>query len=336
MGEQSKISWTDSTVNFWSGCTKVSAGCHSCYAEALSNRGLTDSKGKLTIGKWGKGAPRQLHESAFKLAHKLNRKPWVTDCCGESATPYTDYCPKCLKEIPLNKGVHRRRIFSLSLGDWLDPEVPVGWLARMLDTVNQCQGVDWILCTKRPELFNARLEAVDASLGSRSDQPLAANWLNGNPPNNVVVLTSVENQQAADKRIPELLRIPARWRGLSCEPLLGPVELSFAGIVPKDISPRYQPVSEMLHWVIIGGESGNKSRPCNLEWIRSLRDQCKAASVPCFVKQLGAHPVGRWTKSPEESGLGQGWPAGLKITDKKGGDWNEWPDDLRVREFYND
>lgn len=79
MGDATKISWCDSTVNFWSGCTKVSPGCANCYAETLSNRKMTDARGNLTIGQWGKGAPRRIHESAFDLAEKLNRKPWVCD-----------------------------------------------------------------------------------------------------------------------------------------------------------------------------------------------------------------------------------------------------------------
>ena len=66
MSERTKIDWCDSTVNFFSGCTKVSEGCRFCYAEAQSER-------FSTFGKWGPYAKRKLHESAFKLAHRLNR-----------------------------------------------------------------------------------------------------------------------------------------------------------------------------------------------------------------------------------------------------------------------
>ena len=339
MGEQSKIAWTDSTLNFWSGCTKVSAGCANCYAETLSNRGLTDSNGKLTIGQWGKGAPRKLHESAFKLAAKLNRKPWVCDDCGETSGANVK-CSKC-NEVDTSRGYcHRRRIFSLSLGDWLDPEVPIEWLARMLDTIRQCDQVDWLLCTKRPELFDVRLSKVQQALcddcegeffESEGDAELSVwlqRWQTGiEQPENIVVLASVENQDQADKRIPELLRIPAWRRGLSCEPLLGPVDLVYAG----EMNPLHggTPVGVKLDWVIIGGESGNKARPCNVEWVRSLKDQCKAADVPCFVKQLGANAHG--VPFPKPAPVGS---MNYKLTDKKGGDWNEWPSDLKVREFY--
>lgn len=78
MGEQTKISWTDSTCNFWSGCTKVSAGCANCYAEGLSKRGLP------AIGGWGKGAERKRSKSAVKDALAYNRKPWICDECGKS------------------------------------------------------------------------------------------------------------------------------------------------------------------------------------------------------------------------------------------------------------
>lgn len=327
MGETTKINWSDSTCNFWSGCTKVSAGCQFCYAEALSNRGLTDSNGKLTIGKWGKGAPRQLHESAFKLAHRLNKKAQICDNCGRESIH--DKQGKRTTGMCVCQGTttfHRRRIFSLSLGDWLDPEVPVEWLARMLDTVRQCQDVDWLLCTKRPELWSRRLrEVLDLGWKKNTVHSAFHIWVSDwqarlNPRLNIIILTSVENQEQADKRIPELLRIPAWRRGLSCEPLLGPVDLKDLG-AGCSVADPFEPG---INWVIVGGESGNKARACNVEWVRSLRDQCKAASVPCFVKQLGSNAT------PQASDPITMW----NLKDKKGGDWNEWPDDLRIREFY--
>lgn len=95
-----------------------------------------------------------------------------------------------------------------------------------------------------------------------------------------------------------------------------------------------------LHWIIVGGESGNGARPFHVEWARSIVAQCRAAGVACFVKQLGANT--RWNGC---SGPGEHWPSGLRKTDtreggwrvhlvdRKGGDMAEWPEDLRVREF---
>lgn len=353
MGQESKIAWCDSTVNFWSGCAKVSDGCRFCYAEELGSR-------FPTFGKWGKGLPRKLHESAFKLAAKLNRKPWVCKKCGAARDSAgvgwnhtgVGYCAACkTEEVRFN----RRRIFSLSLGDWLDPEVPIEWLARMLDTVRKCNDVDWLLCTKRPELWNERMK--DATLWlihhspGREDKAATAAWLSfwrcgEQVPSNVMVLASVENQAMADKRIPELLRIPAARRGLSCEPLLGAVDLKLTKAADLEGqyghdgfqcgAGEYHEVTRSIHWVIIGGESGKNARPCNIEWVRSLKDQCSAAGVSCFVKQLGANPTMLHptpTTSPMFGGNdNEDWI--IKLRDPKGGDWNEWPVDLQVREFY--
>lgn len=321
MSEQTNIAWCDSTLNFWEGCTKVSDGCKNCYAEARDKR---FTGGKL----WGKGAPRRKSKSAVKDAFKLNRKPWVCEECGESfheRVMLHGCVGKAGVITPPNRW-HRRRIFSLSLGDWPDPEVPIEWLAEMLDTIRQCSNVDFLLCTKRPELCRHRLMEAFASTESDALKTWLNGWLCGTGiPGNIVLLTSVENQAMADKRIPELIRIPAWRRGLSCEPLLGPVEFG-----------RWLKPNLGVDWVIIGGESGKNARPCNVEWIRSLKEQCKAADVPCFVKQLGAryedpaNGEGGALVNPDESIVGKI----RKLKDPKGGEMAEWPEDLRVREFY--
>ena len=143
---------------------------------------------------------------------------------------------------------------------------------------------------------------------------------------------SVEDQAAADERIPLLLQTPAAVRFLSIEPLLGPVRLP--GLFTMN-TPEEAPLPT-IDWVIVGAESGPKARPCNLDWIRFVVRQCKSAGVSCFVKQIGARPV-----------VTEGLPAreypGLRIDDcgqvhlrnRKGGDPSEWCEDLRVREMPN-
>ena len=302
MSEQTKIAWCDSTLNFWEGCTKVSAGCANCYAEARDKR---FTGGKL----WGKGAPRRKSKSAAKDAMRYNRLAWICDECGTAIGSDGPDC-ECGQAGAIGK-VHRRRIFSLSLGDWLDEDVPIEWLAEMLDTIRQCDQVMWILCTKRPENFFNRLGK--ASLSGGELQGFIRDWLNGTRiPPNIILLASVENQEAAEKRIPELLGIPAACRGLSLEPLLGPVDVSHWCI---------EGGGGGLDWLIIGGESGPNARPCNVDWIRSLAKQGKAAGVATFVKQLGAKP---FTGNPEII-----W----SMRDKKGADPSEWPEDLRVQEW---
>jgi protein gp37 len=300
MSEITKISWADSTVNFWSGCTKVSPGCANCYAEKLSDRNMKLPDGSKTIGSWGKGAPRKWHNGAVKQAMRLNRKPWF-----------------CFR---------RRRIFSLSLGDWLDPEVPVEWLAEMLDTIRKCDSVDWLLCTKRPELFFERLRSVWASRICETGMQPFVDWLrrwgmNGKPPAHVWLLTSVENQEQANKRIPELMRIPAVVRGISLEPLLGPVSV-------EKWLPFGDDADRFVDWLVIGGESGHEARPCNVEWIRDLVKQGRDAGVAVHVKQLGANVVGG---NAPLGGVGTFYS--MRLKDKKGGDPAEWPEDLRVREW---
>lgn len=331
MAENTKISWCDSTINFWEGCTKVSPGCQFCYAEARDKR---FTGGKL----WGKGAPRRKSNRAANDALAMNRKPWICDECGEAQSD-VDYslCRSC----HTTGSFHRRRIFSLSLGDWLDDEVPIEWLAEMLDTIRKCDQVTWMLCSKRWENFNERLTAVLHWSEAKLRRDLNPLWnfvfLWGKKikiPPNIIGLCSVENQNEADKRIPHFLTVPLACRGLSMEPLLGPVDLepSVALWKPRAyvLSPRYY-----INWLIIGGESGPSARPCNVDWIRSIVQQGQAAGVATFVKQLGAKPVE--TLVTYQNGMpltGSGkTPFEGQITDKKGGDPSEWPTDLRIQQW---
>lgn len=346
MGKQTKIQWCDSTINFWSGCTMVPAadglkdsGCLHCYAKAYDDRHLVEKKSH-----WGKGAPRLKQANAFDQALAMNRRPWICHLCGAGVTledcpglgeinDLASRCPNC--ERPAN--MHRRRIFSLSRGDWLDDEVPIEWLAEMLNAIRQCDQVMWILCTKRPELFWSRLAAVrklwacDGGF-NETDEAKTYHWichwmeLANCAPKNIVLLASVENQPMAHLRIPELLKIPAVCHGLSVEPLLGPVDIKAV----LDQSGIYEASNidqvKLLNWLIIGGESGPGARRCDLGWIRSLVAQGAAAGVPTFVKQLGGN-------LSDEDLADCSRFSGRSMHDKKGGDPSEWPADLRIRQF---
>ncbi len=252
--------------------------------------------------------------------------------CGEghNTEHYPPGCPRCG-----NSPFHRRRIFSLSLGDWLDPEVPIEWLAEMLDTIRKCDGVNWLLLTKRPELWHDRMEALwtDLKECSAEFETWWTQWGDGFAPDNVWVGASVEDKATAADRISELACIPAKVRFLSCEPLLGPVDLIETHEFFHDI-----------HWVIVGGESGPNARPCDVGWIRDIKYQCVVAGVPVFVKQMGAHVVDGRCHSPYPIQDRECWPveAGVRgdegtcriyLPDPKGADPAEWPADLRVREF---
>lgn len=310
MSEQTLIPWCDSTWNPWRGCDKVSEGCEHCYITRSAPFRASGQK---------HGDPRVLAKSGtFNAPMQWNKKPWVCDVCGEASETDEGFCERC----GCRRKLHRRRVFSLSLGDWLDPQVPVEWLAQMLDMIRRCPDLDFLLCTKRPELWWERTGLTcDLIKGRPMISDLTYHWVmdwrvRGKAPKNVWILVSAENQKRADERIPHLLRIPAVVRGLSCEPLLGP--LGLARWFDAEYADGFP--APPLHWVIVGGESGRNARPCNVGWVRDIKDQCKTARVPVFVKQLGAKPT--WGELPRP-----------KPKHPKGGDPAEWPEDLRVREF---
>ena len=149
----------------------------------------------------------------------------------------------------------RRRVFCASMADvFEDREELIPWRQRLWALIEATPHLDWLLLTKRPENI--------AQMGPASGFP-ANVWLG----------TTVENQKYADLRIPELSSVPAAVHFLSCEPLLGPLNLS-----------NWLP---MLDWVIAGGESGAKARPTDPKWFESLRDQCKKFRVNFLFKQWG-------------------------------------------------
>jgi protein gp37 len=236
-----------------------------------------------------------------------------------------------------------------SLCDWLDPEVPAGMLARFLALVQRTPDLTWLLLTKRPELWHerliaARLHAAHLGLlpGNSHWGDLVAwinRWVSGDAPSNVWLGTSVEDQQRADQRIPHLLDTPAAGRFLSVEPLLGPVDFDgrrLEWLAPFHDTDPMLARTPRINWVIIGGESGPNARPCNVEWIRRIVEDCEGASTPCFVKQLGAVVIEPQCMCP---GTLDGGPdcrlCGCRrfLAHSKGGDPAEWPEDLRVREF---
>jgi len=188
-------------------------------------------------------------------------------------------------------------------------------------TKRQRRMLDWFLDLEKPG--GGRI-----TNGFRPDaQPQLFDYLKeiGNPwpLKNVWLGVSVENQKAADERIPLLLETPAAVRFLSVEPMLERINLlKLLG------DPWGRAVTEGIHWVICGGESGPKARPFNIEWARDLKDQCNQARVPFFMKQMGAKPY--WV---EETKFTTPYFAELDFKDRKGGDMAEWPEDLRVREF---
>jgi protein gp37 len=224
-----------------------------------------------------------------------------------------------------------RRIFVCSMGDLFHDDVPGDFLADVFSIMQQARRHTFLVLTKRPErmrdfvcgttTLNERGAAFWSAVEGKN---ILLSW----PLRNVWLGVSVENQRAAEERIPLLLQTPAALRFLSCEPLLARLDLHARGPQQRDLcvvcgegpdaphEHRDGYRTRGLDWVIAGGESGPGATPAAIDWFRSLRDQCRAAGTAYFQKQLG-------------SVLGRE----LGCRDRKGGDMDHWPEDLRIREY---
>lgn len=182
----------------------------------------------------------------------------------------------------------RYRVFCASLADVFDNQVPPEWRADLFRLIRQTEHLDWLLLTKR--IGNAARMLDETRYMRTSREPV---W----PWPNVAIGATIANQAEADRDIPKLLEVPARVRFLSCEPLLGPLDLR--RFFRKEANGAYLPAVRGLRiqdcaagpggvdWVIAGGESGGKARPAHPDWFRSIRDQCDEACVPFLFKQWG-------------------------------------------------
>lgn len=274
-------------------CQRVSPGCKHCYAAAMNV--------------WrGNGV--------------------------DYTVPALDQAELYLDQDVLAEPLHWRKpqnVFVCSMTDLFADFVQEEWIAQIYAIEAATARHTYMHLTKRPEnrlrflrrCCDAKQWAdylaapCDEYTWSEEFECLIANAINGVlapeynvgwPLRNVREGVSVEDQKAADERIPLLLNTPAALRFISAEPLLAPVGLARH-------FPHAHGMRNDKFWVICGGESGSQARPCDPEWLYSIVQQCRAAGVPVFVKQLGScHP------SPGDS---------------KGGDMVFWPEHLRVREY---
>jgi protein gp37 len=216
-------------------------------------------------------------------------------------------------DMPL-KWKKPRRVFVNSMSDLFHHDVPDEFIERIFDVMWKNPQHIFQILTKRPE----RIAKLWPSL--RGVWHL---W-----PQNVWIGTSVESQQVIE-RIDYLMEVPAKVKFLSCEPLLGPL----------DDLRDYLRIENALQWIIVGGESGSNARPMHPDWARSIRDQCLAAGVPFFFKQIG-----EWARCNDLGIKGKQWhnfdpdTSVCKIGKKKAGrlldgrEWNEFPDGVQVIE----
>lgn len=221
---------------------------------------------------WGciRVSPGCEHCYAEALAKRYGHNVWGPAKTTERRMMSENYWKQPLKwNKEAEKTGQRKRVFCASMADVFEDHPQVVEARRQLfDLIGSTIHLDWLLLTKRPENIL---------------RMLPENW-GGNTLINMWLGTSVENQEQADKRIPELLKVPAKVRFLSCEPLLGDVMLR--RWVPPS-KEGWAPSS--IHWVIAGGESGHGARPMHPDWARILRDQCQAAGVPFLFKQWGEY-----------------------------------------------
>jgi protein gp37 len=311
MAENTKIEWATHTLNPWRGCTKVAAGCANCYADALSKRNPS------TLGIWGPNGTRVMAApAAWQEPLKWNRHAGSIGerhrvFCASLADVFEDWDGKIVNSngqvLIYDRGELEQNIKAMPA--LYDPTysryMTMNDLRRdLFALIDATPHLDWLLLTKRPENIERMWWAADTRELPRAKPIYRPNvWL----------LTSIATQADADQNIPELLKCRdlCPVLGVSAEPLLEAVNLS------KWL--------DQLDWIIAGGESGSKARSFDIAWARSIIAQCKAAGVPCFVKQLGSRSVGYSMRE---------LPKGIsRITDPKGGDWLEWPGDLKVREF---
>ncbi|MBC7587851.1 MAG: phage Gp37/Gp68 family protein, partial [Chitinophagaceae bacterium] len=211
---QSSIEWTEMTWNPTTGCSKISAGCKYCYAEVMTRRLQA-----MGIEKYQNGFAIKTHESALNIPHTW-KKPKV--------------------------------VFVNSMSDLFHPEVPLAFIKRVFEVMNNTPQHTYQVLTKRA----SRLFEIHEQL----------NWTD-----NIWMGVSVEDERVTD-RIDFLRATNAKTKFLSCEPLIGPL---------------YNINLQNIDWVIVGGESGKKSRPMNELWVWDIKQQCDEQGAAFFFKQWG-------------------------------------------------
>ena len=374
MGANTKIQWAHHTFNPWRGCTKVAPGCANCYAEAQAKRSPN------LLGGWGEHGRRVVAaKSMWEKPKTWNAKAYeyrsyyeseldeVGRCRHLRPTPPRIFCGSMCDVFDDWRGVVVDR--NGNPIPCVDADEPGSARKlqrlshvrlRLFDLIDQTDELTWLLLTKRIE--NAR-NMIPIKHGRRDAIKDGKANVEAWRRENVWLGVSIACQEDADRNIPELLKcrdLVAKVF-LSIEPMIRPVNISkWLGLLtysptaimrmmpqgdthPHPLAGRtVKHYDSKIDWVIVGGESGPRARPCHFKWLRSIVQQCQVAGVPVFLKQAGAFVIDH-EASTEEGKKAGGWPEGtrgvectegfkLLLNDKKGGDPAEWPEDLRVRE----
>jgi protein gp37 len=260
----SAIGWTDKVWNPVIGCAKVSAGCKHCYAETVA----AGQPRKLAEPLRWRAPQRVFVNSMSDLFHEDVPFEYIAAVFGVMAA-----APRHTFQVLTKRPARMLEFFA-----WLTARAE-----RLQRSVFPEDSAEWV---SRQQIHAAALQAgVDPYKGGERSGAMGEIW----PLPNVWLGVSVEDQAAADERIPLLLQALAAIRFISAEPLLGPINLRRLGNGGDALWPK----QGGLDWAIIGGESGPGHRPAEVEWIESLTDQCLAAGVPPFVKQDSGPKAGQ-------------------------------------------
>lgn len=332
---KTKIEWTDVAWQITNGCRRVSPGCERCYAERLIATRLSKTDKYKGLAIYGEHGARWTGQSRF----------WAKGLA----------MPLRLREPS--------RIFVADMGDLFYEKVTNEEIAAVFGVMAAAPRHTFQVLTKRHKrlrewfawaAMHGNWIAAMGDHAERHGAPIYVTKRGRSPWNdygcewplpNVWLGVSAEDQQRADERIPGLLATPAAVRFVSYEPALGPVDFAMASTSPDGCSRwPWLPIgvqlrtlaadSPTLDWIIVGGESGYRARPFDIQWARDVVAQCKAAGVACFVKQLGAEPhdsmlsmvCGSGPDDPESD-------TRLRLKAPKGNVDTEWAEDLRVREY---
>ncbi len=276
------------TWNPTQGCAIKSEGCRNCYAMRQARRFAGPGKPfdglvNLKTGKWTGKARLAAHKLTEPLGWRQPSTVFVDSMSDLFYEKFTNEeiaavfgvmaaCPQHTFQILTKRPDRMRQWFT-----WIADQGPD------IDNYDPTALACWDFAKAAIATTGA---AIESSVWNSEmmDRGHLIKWALAN----VWLGVSVENQDAADERIMELLRTPAAVRFLSCEPLLGPVDLAAA-------SPNDRSLVCDLDWIIAGAESGPGARACGVSWLRSLRDQCREARIPFFLKQAtqaGSEAVG--------------------------------------------
>ncbi len=295
MGATTGIAWCHATWNPWISCAFDSVECHNCFAKAWAERFRPEIK-------WGPHGDRVRTSPAnWRLPLKLNAE------AEKEGRRKQLFCGSLLDLFELLPVTHK------------DAQMQHDARAEVWGIIEATPWIDWQMLTKRPQNMPAMVPA---------------RWNDEGWPDNVWAMASVGNEQGK-RRVHDLMRVNARVRGLSVEPMI------------EGFSLADELATGLIHWVIIGGESGPKARPFDLAWGQQIVDECSDArvAVAVFVKQLGAVPMmgmDSWRAMrplpKEREALNDRTPFDcipLWLDDQHGADWDQWPKGAieRVRQF---